>query len=55
MTLDHVVGIVVAVDGIGVHGADLKPVPINSVGSKTYILIPRSTFYDARELSYTFK
>ncbi len=48
----HVVGIVL---GVGVHRAVLKPVPINSGWSKTYIWTPRTTFYDARELSYTLK
>ncbi len=52
MTLDHVVDIVV---GFGVYRVVLKPVPINSSWSKTYIWTPRSTFYDARELSYTLK
>ena len=50
--LDPIVGIVV---GVGVHWAVLKPVPIYSAWSKTYIWTPRSTFYDARELSYTLK
>ena len=50
--LDPVVGIVI---GVGVHLAVLKPVPINSALSKTYIWTPRSTFYDAWELSYTLK
>ena len=36
-----------------VHQAVLKPVTINSAWSKTYIWTLRSTFYDARELSYT--
>ena len=45
---DHVVG-------VGVHLAVLKPVPVNLAWSKTYIWTPRSTFYDARELSYTLK
>ena len=52
MALDHAVGIVL---GVGVHRAVLKPVPINSAWSKTYIWTPRSTFYDARKLSYTLK
>ena len=52
VALDHVVGIVV---GVGVHLTVLKPVPINSAWSKTYIWTPRSTFYNARELSYTLK
>ena len=52
VTLDHVVGIVA---GVGVHRVVLKPVPINSAWSKTYIWTPRSTFHDARELSYTLK
>ena len=52
VALDHVVGIVVVV---GVHLTVLKPVPINSAWSKTYIWTPRSTFYDSRELSYTLK
>ena len=52
VALDPVVGIV---GGVGVHRAVLKPVPINSAWSKTYIWTPRSTFYDARELSYTLK
>ena len=50
VNLDHVVGIVA---GVGVHKVVLKPVPINSAWSKTYIWTPRSTFYDARELRYT--
>ena len=50
VALDHAVGIV---DGAGVHLVVLKPVPINSTWSKTYIWTPRSTFYDARQLSYT--
>ena len=50
VALDPVVGIV---GGVGVHCAVLKPVPINSAWSKTYIWTLRSTFYDARELSYT--
>ena len=52
MVLDHDVGIVV---GIGVNLPILKPVPINSEWSKTYICTPRTIFYDARELSYTLK
>ena len=52
VAVDHVVDIVV---GVGVHLTVLKPVPINSAWSKTYIWTPRSTFYDARELSYTSK
>ena len=52
VTLDHVVGIVVT---IGVYLTFLKPGPINSAWSKTYIWTPRSTFYDARELNYTLK
>ena len=50
VALDHVVGIV-----LGVHWADLKPVPFNSAWLKAYMWTPRSTFYDARELSYTSK
>ena len=50
--LDPVVGIVV---GVGVHRSVLKPVPSNSAWLRTYIWTPRSTFYDARELSYTLK
>ena len=49
---DHVVSIVV---GVGVHLAVLKPVPINSAWWKTYIWTPKSTFYNAMELSYTLK
>ena len=41
VALDHVVGIVV-----GVHRVVLKPVPINSAGSKTCIWTPRSTFHE---------
>ena len=52
VALDHVVEIVLVVD---VHWGVLKPVPINSAWSKTYIWTPRSTFHDARELSYTLK
>ena len=37
VALDHVVGIVVGVVCVGVHLAVLKPVPINSAWSKTYI------------------
>ena len=33
----------------------LKPDPINSAWSKTYIWTPRSTFYDASEQSYIWK
>ena len=50
MALDHVVGLVV---GVGVHRAVLKPVPINSACSKTYIWTPRSTLYNVREPSYS--
>ena len=60
VALDHIVGIVVGVGvhlrvlkPVGVHLTVLKPVPINSAWSKTYIWTPRSTFYNARELSYT--
>ena len=52
VALDPVVSII---DGVGVHRAVLKPVPINSAWLKTYIWTPRSTFYDARKLSYTLK
>ena len=52
VALDHVDGIVV---GVGVHGAVIKPVPIKSACSKTYIWTPRSTFYNVWELSYTLK
>ena len=52
MALDPVV---VIIDGVGVHRAVLKPVPINSAWSKTYILTQKSTFYNVRELSYTLK
>ena len=52
MALDHVVGSFVGVD---VHMEVLKPVPVNSAWSKTDIWTPRSTFYDARKLSYTLK
>ena len=41
--LDPVVGIVI---GVGVHLPVLKPVPINSAWSKTYIWTPKSSFYD---------
>ena len=50
VTLDPVVCFVV---GVGVQWVVLKPVPINSAWSKTYIWTLRSTFYDARKLSYT--
>ena len=50
--LDPVVGIVI---GVGVHLAVLKPVPINSALSKTYIWTHESTFYDAKKLSFTLK
>ena len=52
VALDHVAGIV---DGVGVDRVVLKPVPINSAWSKTYIWTSRSTFYNASELSYTLK
>ena len=52
VALDPVVSIV---DGVGVHRAVLKPVPINSAWSKTYIWTPRSTFYNERKLSFTLK
>ena len=52
MAMDPLVGIVI---GIGVHLIVLKPIPINSGWSETYIWTPRSTFYDARGLSYTLK
>ena len=52
VALDPVVSII---DGVGVHRAVLKPVSINSAWSKTYILTPRSTLYDVRELSYSLK
>ena len=52
VALDHDVCIVV---GVGVHLTVLKPVPINSAWSKTYIWTLRSTFYNVRELSYTLK
>ena len=41
--------------GLGVHLIVLKPVPINSVGSKTYIWTPKSSLHNYRELSYTLK
>ena len=50
VALDHVVVIAVSV-----YQAVLKPVPINSAGSKTYIWTPRSTFYNETILSYTLK
>ena len=50
VALDPVVGIVV---GVGVHWAVLKPVPIYSAWSKTYIWTPRSTLYNVRESSYS--
>ena len=40
VALDPIDGIVI---GFGVHWAVLKPFPINSAGSKTYILRLRST------------
>ena len=49
VALGHVVEIVLVVD---VHWGVLKSVPIKSAWSKTYIWIPKSTFYNARELSY---
>ena len=55
MALDHVVGSVVGVVGVGVHLAVLEYVRVNSVWSKTFIWTPRSTFYDAQELIYTLK
>ena len=48
VALDHVVG-------VGVYLAVLKPVPVKSAWSKSYIWTPRSTFNDARELSYIWK
>ena len=47
--MDHDIGFV----GVGLHLAVLKHVPVNSAWSKTYIWTPRSTFYDARKLSYS--
>merc|ERR1712237_64159 len=47
------VPVVVIVGGVGLHRTVPKPVPINSAWSKTYIWTLRSTFYDARKLSYT--
>ena len=52
VALDHIVGIFL---WVVVYRAVLKPIPINSAWLKTYIWTPRSTFYDARELSYTSK
>ena len=49
VALDNVVGIV------AVHLRVLKAVQINSAWSKKNISIPRSTFYNARELSYTIQ
>ena len=49
---DSVDGIVF---GVGVHLAALIPFLVNSAWSKTYIWTPRSTFNDARELSYIWK
>ena len=51
VALDHVAIVL----GVGVHWGVLKPVPINSAWSKTYIWTPRSNFYNAMELSYTLK
>ena len=50
VALDHVVAIVV---GVGASLAVLNHVLVNSAWSKTYIWTPRSTFYDARKLSYS--
>ena len=50
VAMDHVVCIV-----LGVYQAVLKPVPINSAWSKTYIWTPRSTLYEAWKLSYSLK
>ncbi len=47
--------VVVIIDVVGVYQAVLKPVPINSAWSKTYILTQKSTFYNVREMSYTLK
>ena len=55
MALHHVDGIVVGVDGIGVHVAHLKSGPVNSAWSKTYIWTPKVSFYNVRDLSYTLK
>ena len=52
VVLDHVVGIVV---GVGVHLEVLKPFPVNSAWSKTFIWTPRSTLYEAWKLSYSLK
>ena len=52
VALDHIVGIFL---WVVVYRAVLKPIPINSAWLKTYIWTPRSTFYDAREVSYTLK
>ena len=52
VALDHVVAIFV---GVGVSLEVLNHVLVNSAWSKTYISTPRSTFHDARELSYTLK
>ena len=52
VAMDPLVGIVI---GIGVHLIVLKPIPINSGWSETYIWTPRSTFYDASEQSYIWK
>ena len=50
--MDPVVDIVY---GVGVLLTVLKSVRINSGWSKIYMWTQRSTFYDARELSYTLK
>ena len=47
VALDQVVGNVVGVVCVVVHLAVLKPVPVNSSWSKTFIWTPISTFYDA--------
>ena len=48
VALDPVVGIVLVV---GVQLTVLKPDPINSAWSKTYIWTPKSSFYIARDMS----
>ena len=52
MAMDPLVGFVI---GVSVHLIVMKPIPINSGWSETYIWTPRSTFYDERELSCTLE
>ena len=55
VALDHVGGGAVGVIGVGVLLALLKPVPINTAWSKTYIWTRKASLYNARELSNSLK